>query len=59
MATAEQTTTSPSVTNATGVITIRQVNVTAQTDTKNYDGNNASAVLPVGGAIARNRCFRK
>jgi nicotinate-nucleotide pyrophosphorylase len=38
------------VTNVTGVITIRQVNVTAQTDT-NYDGNNASAVLPVGGAL--------
>ena len=39
------------VTNTTGVITIRQVNVTAQTDTKNYDGNNSSSVLPVGGAL--------
>jgi hypothetical protein len=49
MATAEQTNINY-VTNVTGVITIRQV-VTAQTDTKNYDGNNASAVLPVGGAL--------
>ncbi len=38
-------------TDATGVITAKSVNVTAQTDTKVYNGNNISSVLPVGGTL--------
>src|SRR5205823_3888204 len=39
------------VTNTTGVINLRDVNVTAQSDTKTYDGNNSSSVSPVGDAL--------
>ena len=35
------------VTNTTGVITIATATVTAQTDTKLYDGSNSSSVVPV------------
>lgn len=36
---------------ATANISQRTINVTAQTDTKVYDGNNTSTVLPVVGAL--------
>ncbi len=35
----------------TADVTIKAVNVTAQTDTKEYDGDNTSAVSPVGDAL--------
>ena len=38
-------------TDATGVITPKAVNITAQTDTKVYDGDNTSSVLPIGDAL--------
>ncbi|MES2276520.1 MAG: MBG domain-containing protein [Bacteroidota bacterium] len=40
------------VTNTTGKITTKAINVTAQTDTKTYDGTNASSVIPVTDALA-------
>ena len=40
------------VTNTTGVITIATATVTAQTDTKLYDGSNSSSVVPVDGLIS-------
>jgi hypothetical protein len=39
------------LTNTTGVISARAINVTAQTDSKTYDGTVTSAVSPVGGAL--------
>ena len=36
---------------STASITVRGINVTAQTDTKTYDGNTTSSVLPVVGAL--------
>lgn len=35
------------VTNTTGEITVKSINVTAQTDTKVYDGTKSSSVAPV------------
>ncbi|QKJ31112.1 gliding motility-associated C-terminal domain-containing protein [Mucilaginibacter mali] len=39
------------VTNTTGAITAKSLNVTAQADTRTYDGTNASSVAPVVGAL--------
>ncbi|MDD2584262.1 MAG: YDG domain-containing protein, partial [Bacteroidales bacterium] len=37
--------------NLTGKIKVRTVNVSAQTDSKVYDGTNSSSVVPVGDAL--------
>ncbi|MBY0477471.1 MAG: T9SS type A sorting domain-containing protein, partial [Chitinophagaceae bacterium] len=39
------------VTNNTGVIIVKPINVTAQTDNRMYNGTNSSSVSPVGDAL--------